>query len=220
MRKVVVLIVLLLFTCAVAAPSFAAVKKPAKKKVTAKKAKKKKAAVKKKVVKKKIVRKTVVTARPKFPVAAARVVEAPAPAPHPIIMPPVPEPKPAGKAGWFVEGGPAGGALAVEGGYRKQFSDKLYVSGAAGYAIGSGFGIVVLDLARVQYDLGTYYVGGGLSYAMYSKAVKNVPGLGNVTNQNLAGVEVTGGMRINERLSARVGYSTCLGLRGAVSYDL
>ena len=106
----------------------------------------------------------------------------------------------------------------VEGGYGKQFGDKLYVSGAAGYAIGSGFGIVVLDPLRASYDLGNYYAGAGLSYAMYSKLVKNVPGLGNITDKNLAGIELFGGARINEQLSARLGYSTCLGLRGSIGY--
>ncbi|MFA5112868.1 MAG: undecaprenyl-diphosphate phosphatase [Candidatus Margulisiibacteriota bacterium] len=198
---------------ALVTPAQAAVKKPAKK-VTVKK----KAPAKKKVKKRRVRRPYYpLGSRPKFPVAAAEKPR-PEPAPAPIIMPPVPERKPEGKAGWFAEGGLAGGALAITGGYGKQFSDKLYVSGAAGYAVGSGFGIVVLDPVRVSYDLGNYYVGAGLNYAMYSKLVKNIPGLGNISEKNLAGIELLGGLKINERLSARLGYSTCLGLRVSAGY--
>jgi hypothetical protein len=163
------------------------------------------AVVKKKVVKKKIVRRRYhrpyypLGSRPKFPTASDKPVVEPAPEPEPVAAPPAPEPKPALKAGWFVEGGVAGGGLAVGGGYGKQLNDKLYVSGAAGFA--NGF--VVIDLVRASYDLGKYYVGGGLSYA-----------------NSQAGAEIAGGVKINDRLSARLGLSTCLGLRVAASYDL
>jgi hypothetical protein len=210
---------LLLFTCSVAAPALAAT--TVKKKVVKKTVVKKKVA-KKKIVKKKIVKKTVTTVRPKFPVDSGRPVAPPPAAAKAVEVRPAPAPKPApAKSNYFIEGGLAGGSAAFELGYGQQQSDNLYLSGAAGYAIGNKFGILVLDVIRASYQFDTMFVGAGLNYAMYSALVADVPGLapGSLPSQNMFGVELFGGMRLNQSMSVKAGWSSALGLRAAVGYE-
>jgi hypothetical protein len=177
------------------------------------------AVVQKKVVKKKVVKKPVrPVARPKFPVDKGRVV-APSPKPAPVVV--APAPPPLRKAGWFVEGGLAGGAGAVEAGYGRRITDNLYLSGAAGYGVGGGFGVVVIDPLRINYEFGRYFAGAGLNYAMYSSAnVQNVPGLapGKISSQNMLGAELLGGLRL-EKIVLMAGYGSALGIRVSAGYE-
>jgi hypothetical protein len=132
---------------------------------------------------------------------------------------PAVQPVAALRAGFFYEGGLAGGAGALEVGYGRAISDRLYLSGAAGYGVGSGFGVVIIDPIKATYDLGGFFAGGGLNYAMYSALVSGVPGIsGTISNKNMFGVEVFAGKQF-DKLSAKLGYSTALGLRFGVGYE-
>jgi undecaprenyl-diphosphatase len=168
------------------------------------------AAVKKKVAKKKVRRYRrpyyQLGSRPKFPVDSGKDINNPEPSPtvELVVIKPAHE-SASGKAGWFVEGGVAGGGIVLEGGYGKPFGEKMFISGAAG----AGSSFFVLDPLRVGYDLGNgYFAGGGLSCVVYSDAGKNQ-----------AGIELAGGRRLTDRLSARVAASSCLGLRAVVCFD-
>jgi len=154
------------------------------------------------------------------PVLAAAKKKVPAPVTQTFVASaPVPVAQSA-KAGWFVEGGLAGGAAAAELGYGRSLNNNLSLSGALGYAVGNKYGVVVVDLARLTYGSGDLVFGAGLNYAMYSDIIANIPGIsGNISNKNLAGLEVFAGKRFG-RYSGRVAYSTALGLRAGVGYDL
>lgn len=140
----------------------------------------------------------------------------------PAVLPPAPAvvapAAPAGKAGWFAEGGFGGGALLIEAGYGKM-KDNVYWSGGAGYAMGSGFSVLVLDPIRATFALKDYSLGLGLNYAMYSAIVSNVPGIsGTLPNKNMFGLEVFATKKF-DRLIGRLGYSSALGLRASVIYE-
>lgn len=166
--------------------------------------------------------------RPVFPTdqgeKAPVVAQAPAPAiaPDPVPAPPkilpvaaVAQPV---KTSFLVEGGLAGGAAALELGYSRAVNDKISLSGALGYAVGSGYGVVLLDPVRATYDFGAAFVGAGLNYAIYSSLVTNIPGLaGTISNKNMFGVELFAAKQFG-RYTGRVGYSTALGLRVAAGY--
>ncbi len=151
---------------------------------------------------------------------AKKSVPAPAPVVETVAAPTAASPAQPGKAGWFAEGGLAGGAAAVELGYGKSLGGALGVSGAVGYALGNKYGVVVVDLARLTYNAGGMFFGAGLNYAMYSDIIKDIPGIsGNISNKNLAGLEVFAGKKFG-KYSGRIAYSTALGLRAGVGYDL
>ena len=205
-KKALSLLLFITFIFFLSGPSFSAVKKMP---------------VKKKTKKVRVYR---TGARPVFPVdtgpkkvTVTKVIE--------IKVAPRPEPKPEPRArgGWFAEGGYGAGSLVIEGGYGGlELMKKVNFSAAAGLGIGSGSSVVVLDLARVTYDMEKYYVGGGINYAMYSTPnVQNVPGLaaGKIPSQNMLGVELLGGMRVTDKILARAGYSTAMGFRVAVAYE-
>jgi hypothetical protein len=144
---------------------------------------------------------------------------APAPALQTVVTSPSQPAKPA-KAGWFVEGGLAGGAAALELGYGKSLNGTYSVSGALGYALGNKYGVVVLDLARLTYASGDLFAGAAVNYAMYSDIISNIPGIsGNISNKNLVGLEVFAGKRFG-RYSGRLAYGTALGLRAGLGCDL
>lgn len=127
---------------------------------------------------------------------------------------------PAKKAGLFVEGGLAGGAAAVELGYGRAMNDKLSLSGAVGYSVGNGYGVAVLDAVRLNYEFGALMIGAGLNYAIYSTIVSNIPGIsGNISNKNLLGVELSIGKNFGKMIG-KIGYSTALGLRAGLIYNL
>lgn len=151
--------------------------------------------------------KKVVPATPATPAVKAEAANpAPAEAPAP------------GKAGFFYEGGLAGGGAALEFGYGKSLNNKVYLSGALGGAAGSGFSVIILDPIRISYDMGSYMVGAGLNYAMYSNLVTGVPGLsGTIPNKNMFGAEVFAAKQFG-KLVGTVGFSTALGLRAVVGY--
>lgn len=136
-------------------------------------------------------------------------------APAPIPAAPVSASAPA-KMGLFFEGGFGGGALLVSAGYAKPINDKLTYNGEIGYGVGSSYGVLVLDLARLKYDMKSFFIGGGLSYAMYSKKVE-IPGPGVLSSNNLVGVEILGGKAVNETMTAVVAYNTALGIRASIS---
>lgn len=145
----------------------------------------------------------------------------------PLVQAPVTSPAPAAapvvsvnKAGFFVEGGLAGGAGAVELGYGRTVNDKLSLSGAVGYSVGNGYGVTVLDPIGLVYNLGAFTLGAGLNYAMYSSIVTNIPGLsGNIANQNMFGIELSAGKNFG-KVAGKLGYSTALGLRAGLIYNL
>jgi hypothetical protein len=220
MKRLFSILLLLVFIFSLGAPALAA----AKKKVAVKK---KVVVVKKKVVKKakkapvkRSVRKRwPAGGRPVFPVYKGK---APPPAEKKaIVIAPVPErPKKAMKSGFFAEGGLGGGALLLSGGYQVGLMDKMTYAFEAGYGIGSNYNVMVLDLARVSYDMGSFFLGGGMNYAMYSDTPSNILGLsGKLSSKNMLGIEVLGGTRFRDNMVARVGYSTALGLRASVSYE-
>ena len=229
MRKFLALVITLLFALSAAAPSFAATKTPAKKSAKGAvpagrqgSASGGKIAVKKKAKKRRVRRVYYpLGSRPKFPTDHGPVkLEPVEPVSQEIVAPPPPPAPVSAKGSWFAEGGLGGGALAVEGGYKYKYSDKINLCAAGGYAIGNKFSIVVLDLAQVRYELApAYFVGGGLTYAMYSALVSGVTGLsGTIPNQNMFGVELLGGYK-RDRLTIRAGYNTALGLRLSAGYD-
>jgi hypothetical protein len=108
--------------------------------------------------------------------------------------------------------GMGGGAIVLEVLYQKQITEGLKYSGGAGYGIGSQYGIIIADLARITYDLKGYFIGGGLCYAAYSEKVADIPGIGTIPNKNLLGVEFLAGSRFNN-IIGRVGYNSVLGFR-------
>ncbi len=213
MKKAVSLLLFITFMFSLSGPSLSLVKKaPVKKKTK----------VKVKVTKKKVtVKVKAAGARPVFPVDTGPKVKKEIEVK--VVPKPTPKPEPRARGGWFAEAGYGGGGLVVEGGYGGlELMRNINYSAAAGIGIGSGYTVVILDLARVMYDMGKYYVGGGINYAMYSSpTVQNVPGLssGRIPSQNMLGIELLGGMRVADRISARAGYSTALGLRAAVAYE-
>jgi hypothetical protein len=212
--KVISLLLFITFIFFLSGPSFSTVKKAPVKKTK----------VKVKVTKKKVKVKVKTTgARPVFPVEKGpekvtvtkeiKIIVAPRPEPKP-------EPKP--RARIFAEGGYGAGGLVIEGGYGGlELMKKVNFSAAAGIGIGSGFSVIILDLARVTYDVEKFFVGGGINYAMYSSPnVRDIPGLsGRIPSQNMLGVELLGGMHIADKISARLGFSTAMGLRAAVGYE-
>jgi hypothetical protein len=214
MKKVISLLLFITLIFSLSGPSFSAVKKaPAKK-----------AKVKVKVTKKKVKVKVKATGtRPVFPVdtgpkkvTVTKVIE--------VKVAPRPEPKPEPRARgrWFAEAGYGGGGLVIEGGYGGlELMKKINFSAAAGLGMGSGYSVVVLDLARITYDMGKFYAGGGINYAMYSSPnVQDVPGLsGRIPSQNMLGVELLGGMRVADNMFARLGFSTAMGLRVSAGYE-
>jgi len=146
----------------------------------------------------------------KAPAPVAQAFEESAPAPSAQSV----------KSGLFVEGGLAGGAAALEIGYGRHLNNTLALSGALGYALGNKYGVVVIDLARLTYNAGGMFYGGAINYAMYSDIITSIPGIsGNISNKNLAGLEVFAGKNFG-RYSGRIAYSTALGLRAGVGYDL
>lgn len=215
MKKALSLLLFITFIFFLSGPSFSAVKKAPVKKTK----------VKVKVTKKKVkVKVKAAGARPVFPVdtgpkkvTVTKVIE--------IKVAPRPEPKPEPRARgrWFAEAGYGGGGLVIEGGYGGlELMKKVDFSAAAGIGIGSGFSVIILDLARVTYDMEKFFVGGGINYAMYSSPnVQNVPGLasGKIPSQNMLGVELLGGTRVADNIFVRAGYSTAMGLRVAVAYE-
>jgi len=141
------------------------------------------------------------------------------PTPEAVKAAPAPQPVVKAESGYFAEGGIGGGGLVVSLGYHKYFRDKVDFKAAIGYGIGNQYGVVVLDFARVTYDIGKYFLGGGLSYAMYSDIVTNIPGItGAFSNKNLLGVELMGGARF-DKITAKLGYNSALGIRASVGYD-
>ena len=211
-KKLLSFLLVFVFIFGLAAPSFSAVQK-------------KKVVQKKRVVKKKSYYRRIVRnwpkggPRPVFPQDSGQkaVVGTPPPAPKP--APPQPAPKPPAKAGFFAEGGMAGGAMAAELGYGRSFGEKLYLSGAAGYAVGNQYRVLVLDPIRASFDLKQFVVGAGLNYAAYSDYVANIPGFsGTIPNKNLFGFEVFAGKQFGD-LIGKIGYSTALGLRAGAAMN-
>jgi hypothetical protein len=205
MKKIIVLLLIVLFSSSLISPSISAVKK-------------------KKVVKKKRYYRRIVRnwpkggPRPVFPNASGErtIVVVPAPAPKPVLPQPS---KPLVKAGFFAEGGMAGGAMAAELGYGRSFGEKLVLSGAAGYAVGNRYGVVVFDPIRATFDLKNLFVGAGLNYAAYSEYVTGIPGFsGTISNKNLFGFEVFAGKQFGD-LIGKIGYSTALGLRAGAAMN-
>lgn len=153
--------------------------------------------------------------KPKFPIykeVAPKVVPKTTPAVEPAKI---------RKSMFFVEGGLGGGSGVIELCYGREISDNMMLSGGIGYGVGSGFGVVVLDPLRVNYNMGTFTVGGGLNYAMYSSAsITNVPGLsGKIPSQNIFGGELFAAKNIRDKISGRIGYSTALGFRASLGYE-
>lgn len=144
--------------------------------------------------------------RPVFPKDSgsneAVVLPVAEPVPPPAVKPVSPAPS---RSGFFAEGGLAGGGLAIEAGWRRGQTDKLSLSGAAGYIFGVSNGVVLLDPIRLSCDLGTYMVGAGANCAFYS-------------DKTLLGIEVFASRQFN-KITGRIGYSSALGLRAGIGYE-
>lgn len=212
MKKVLSLLLFITFIFSLSGPSFSAVKKAPVKKTK----------IKVKVTKKKVKVKVKATAaRPVFPVdkgskkiVVTREIK--------VIAAPKPALKPEPRARIFAEGGYGAGGLVVEAGYGGlELMKKLNFSVAAGLGMGSGYSVVVLDLARVTYEMDKFYAGGGINYAVYSSPnVQDVPGIsGRIPNQNMFGVELLGGMRVRDNIFLKTGFSTALGIRASIGYE-
>jgi hypothetical protein len=144
-----------------------------------------------------------------------------------IVKKPVSEPKPnppvqkktPNNMVFFGEMGLGGGTLVLEMGLRRQLNDKWDYCAGVGYGIGNKYGVVVLDLARLNYKREGFTWGGGLTYAMYSAMVAEIPGLsGQLPNKSMLGVELAGLKKIG-RLTGRLAYNTALGIRAALIYE-
>ena len=219
MRKIIALILMLGLVFALGIPSFSAVK--SKTTVKAKTTKKKT------IVKKKYRRAPRWPAgkRPVFPVykvgngqinKSAAVVKKPVSEPKP--NPPVQKKTPNNMV-FFGEAGLGGGALVLEMGLRRQLNDKWDYCAGVGYGIGSKYGVVVLDLARLNYKREGFTWGGGFTYAMYSALVSEIPGLsGQLPNKSLLGVELAC-LKDFGKLTGRLAFNTALGIRAALIYE-
>ena len=126
--------------------------------------------------------------------------------------------KPRKGSQFVAEGGLGGGALAVEMLISLPLRDKIDYFGGLGYGIGSGYGVVIMDLARLVYSFNDDLTAGlGINYAMYSSLPASVPGLSTLTDKSLMGVELFGAKQFG-RITARLGYSTALGFRLSAGY--
>lgn len=221
MRKLLVWLLLITFSFSVLSPALAAkkAKKKIKKKIV-KVQKKKKAKAKKKVVKYR-------GPRPKFPIYKEKEELPPPPPPPQVIEPETGKPVYAAKpqSALFSEGGIGGGALLFSLGYRRAVLDKIDLEAGVGYGLGSGYGVLVLDVARAVYTLPDYFAGAGINYVSYSATVGSLLGVGKIPSLSVLGLEIFGGKRLgnlfgNGNISVRAGYSTALGLRlsGALEF--
>lgn len=250
-KKILSALVLLFFVFNLAGPSYSVSAKKTKKnktnitrKVRPKKTKAKKAKITKKAkpakagkpakkkAKAKPAKKSVKAAylgKPVFPVFKTAeeidLLVPPPPAEYEEIIPVTPEASPrlVGKSNFALESGFGGGGIILELGYQRKISDKINYTAGLGYAIGNQYGVVILDVARVHSDLGSYVIGGGLNYAMYSSLVSGVLGLsGTIPSKNILGLELFWGKRFafqGHEAVGMVGYNTALGLRLTASFE-
>lgn len=116
----------------------------------------------------------------------------------------------------IVKGGLAGGAGLIAGEYLMPVG-PMNVGGELGYAIGSNFGIIDVGVKGV-YSLGMPFVGLEVTYAGYSKDVKEVPGLSGTIKSGI-GVGLIGGTSFGPWVG-QVGYNTILGLRADAGYRI
>lgn len=159
-------------------------------------------------------KKTVVKPKRKITVtkpAAPRIAPAPA-APAPRAAAAVP----AEKKCLVLKSGLAGGACLLAAEYLMPMG-PVKVGGEAGYAIGNSFGIIDAGV-KVLYSMGAPFVGLEVSYAGYSKDVKQVPGLSGTIKAG-AGAGLVAGM-VFDPFQVQVGYNTALGVRADAGYRI
>ncbi|MFA5112719.1 MAG: hypothetical protein WC529_00300 [Candidatus Margulisiibacteriota bacterium] len=144
--------------------------------------------------------------------APVKKVLTPAPLKAPVTVPAA-----AGNRGFAAKGGLMGGAGVAELGYylpTGPVTTGLYV----GYGLGNKFNVMAAQLEAVK-QVGGFNVGLSLDYANYSSAVRNIPGLAGDTAKGAhAGIGLTVGKEINNKMSAGLGYSTAFGLTATVGY--
>jgi hypothetical protein len=123
------------------------------------------------------------------------------------------------RSNFAAEGGLGGGSFVIEFAYQRKLTDNLNYSAGVGYGIGNNYGVVVLDVARVSYDMKNFFVGGGLGYNMYSKFVTDIPGMsGKISDKNLVGIELMAGKNFGN-IVGKLAYNTALGLRASAGYE-
>jgi hypothetical protein len=116
----------------------------------------------------------------------------------------------------IVKGGLAGGAGLIAGELLMPMG-PMNVGGELGYAVGNNFGIIDVGVKGV-YSLGMPFLGLEVTYAGYSKDVKDVAGLSGTVKSGI-GVGLLAGT-IMGPWQAQVGYSTILGLRADAGYRI
>ncbi|MBU0672944.1 MAG: hypothetical protein KJ732_07960 [Candidatus Margulisbacteria bacterium] len=127
-----------------------------------------------------------------------------------------PGPKIDRSAGFQVNGGLAGGSLALGAGYLLPVAQNIDLAFEAGYAIGNSFSIVIADVAAIM-PLGNNFAGLEAGLANYSKTVSGVPGVsGNIGGSNF-GAGIFGGTTFG-KIKVKIGYNTALGLTAAGVY--
>ena len=115
-----------------------------------------------------------------------------------------------------IKGGLAGGAGLIAADFTMPVG-PIYLGAEAGYAIGNNFGILDAGIKGI-YSFGKPFIGLEISYAGYSKDVKDVPGLSGTIKSGV-GVGIIGGT-IMGPIQFGIGYNTTLGVRADAGYRI
>lgn len=114
-----------------------------------------------------------------------------------------------------LKAGLAGGAGLIAASYAIPMG-PIYIGAEGGYAIGSGYGVIDAGVMGF-YPLGPAYIGLELTYANYSKKVKEIPGLTGTVDGAQTGAGVIAGTALGP-MKLGIGYNTALGARADLTY--
>jgi hypothetical protein len=122
------------------------------------------------------------------------------------------------KAGFFLDGGYAGGAGMFKAGYLFTVRENLDLALAAGYGLGNGFSIMDVEV-NGKMLFGDNFAGLEAGMANFSKSVKGVPGVsGTVNSGSNTGFGLFVGKKMG-KVAVKAGYNTVLGLNAGVIYQ-
>ncbi|MFA6169725.1 MAG: hypothetical protein WCW67_03440 [Candidatus Margulisiibacteriota bacterium] len=114
-----------------------------------------------------------------------------------------------------LKAGLAGGAGLIAASYAIPMG-PIYLGAEGGYAIGSGYGVIDAGIMGF-YPLGQAYVGLEVTYANYSKKVKDIPGLTGTIEGAKTGAGIIAGTALGP-MKLGIGYNTALGARADLTY--